>query len=132
MDKKSARWVAALSNGEVIVENTGAYIEVPGEPSPWQKLLKHLEEKNLEIRALQIRVNGRTYTLPSFNPKFGGLIPKSFKYFRKVATDVYNERTENIERYICIEAIYDSFSIRLWVDEMGMGHSWVSVEPLDK
>jgi len=130
MPKNEARWVVGLSNGEVIVEGTGKFIESKNEVSPWQKLLLYKTEKKLDINSLQIRIHGRIYSLPSNKPKFGGLVPLDFNYFRKAVADCNSNGSDSelVEKYICIEAIYRDFKIRLWVDEMGFKNSWISIE----
>jgi hypothetical protein len=124
-----ARWVAGLSNGEIAVEGNGKFEELPGELSPWQKLQKYLQDNNLEITSLKIQIRGRSYNLPSNSPRFGGEIPVKYNYFRKIVGDLSMTlaNVEVVERYICIEAIYDKYKIQLWVDETFKDEAWISV-----
>lgn len=130
--KNTARWFASLSNGENAVEGVGKFAEIKGEISPWQKLQAYLKENNLTITGMQIRTEGKVFTLPSNEPKFGGEIPLGYKYFRKVAADMMSDNPGDIhvaELYICIQAIYKDFTVSLWVDEFSRGkNSWVSVD----
>jgi len=126
----AARWFASLSNGENAVEGTGKFEEIAGELSPWQKLAAYIKEKKLTITGMQIRIDGRVYTLPSVEPKFGGEVPKSYKYFRKIAGDMGSDNPTDIEiaeLHICIQAVYSTFVVSLWVDEMGKKDCWVSI-----
>lgn len=132
---KEARWFASLSNGENAVEDKGKFEEVAGELSPWLKLREYCEDNDLSITSLQIRQEGRTHTLPSNDPKFGGESPIGYNYFRKVSEEFDNtdlSRSRVVERYICIQAIYEDYTQSLWVDEMGRKESWVSVEEKGK
>jgi len=128
--KNSARWFASLSNGENAVEGVGKFEEIANELSPWQKLLSYVKENNLTITGMQIRIDGRTYTLPSINPKFGGNAPLSYKFGRKVAADMMSDNMSDIklsEMHIFITAVYEEFECTVWVDEMGRRNSWVSI-----
>jgi hypothetical protein len=125
-----ARWFASLSNGENAVEGIDKFAEIKGELSPWQKLLAYIKENNLTITGMQIRIEGRIYTLPSTNPKFGGEIPLSYKFGRKVAADMMSDNMGNIqlaEMHIFITAVYKDFECTLWVDEMNRKNCWVSI-----
>lgn len=131
--KNTARWFASLSNGENAVEGIGKFEEKQGELSPWQKLLAYVKENNLTITGMQIRIDGRVYTLPSTNPKFGGEVPLSYKFGRKVAADMMSDNMGDIqlaEMHIFISAVYEGFEVSLWVDEMNRKSSWVSVKIL--
>ena len=127
----TARWFASLSNGENAVEGKGKFAEIKGELSPWQKLQAYIKENNLTITGMQIRAEGKVFTLPSTEPKFGGEVPLGYKYFRKVSADMMSENPKDLklaELYICISAIYKDFTVSLWVDEFNSKNSWVSVK----
>ena len=68
------------------------------------------------------------YNLPSVNPKFGGLIPKSFNCFRYLASDGLTGAEKNLEHYICAEAIYEDFTVQLWIDEQDSNKSWINIK----
>ena len=129
--KQNARWFASLSNGENAVEGKGEFAEIKGELSPWQKLQAYIQENNLTITGMQIRSEGKVFTLPSSEPKFGGKVPLGYKYFRKVAADMMSDNPKDIklaELYICIQAVYENFTVSLFVDEFNSNNSWVSVK----
>jgi len=125
------RWFASLSNGENAVEGKGKFAEIKDELSPWQKLQAYIKENKLTITGMQIRAEGKVFTLPSTEPKFGGEVPLGYKYFRKVAADMMSDNPKDLqlaELYICIQAIYRTFTISLWVDEFHTKNSWISVK----
>jgi len=133
--KEKARWFASLSNGENAVEGAGKFEEIENELSPWQKLLAYTKENNLTITGMQIRMEGKTYTLPSTNPKFGGEVPNEYKYCRKAIADAMSDNPNDFklaELYICIQAIYTDFIVSLWVSETGQENAWVSVDKIKK
>ena len=52
-----SKWLVSLSDGSTVVEQW-----VPGEPSPWQRLLGTLSSTGLHITQLRLQVGGRTYS----------------------------------------------------------------------
>ena len=129
--KQNARWFTSLSNGENAVEGKGKFAEIKGELSPWQKLQAYIKKNKLTITGMQIRAEGKVFTLPSSEPKFGGEVPLGYKYFRKVSADMMSDNPKDLqlaELYICISAIYKDFTVSLWVDEFNSKNSWVSVK----
>lgn len=121
------RWVAGLSNGETLVEREGIVSIVKGEDSPWWKLQKHLEVNNLTIRSFGIWVGDRHYNLPSAKPKFGGKVPIKYNCFRKVSMNILTGGSENVEHYICAEAIYENMTVQLWINEIDPNKMWVNI-----
>ena len=74
MERKTdtARWVATLSNGQTIVEDSGEFTFSPGEPKPWVKLTRYLGESDLYLTSLRLNFKGRTIHMPRTNfGKFG-------------------------------------------------------------
>lgn len=47
-------WIAYLSNGDTVPEGN----PVPGERTPWQKLLQKCRDENIEINRMSLVVNG--------------------------------------------------------------------------
>lgn len=132
--QNSARWFASLSNGENAVEGAGKFEKIAGELSPWQKLQAYINENNITITGMQIRIDGREYTLPSINPKFGGETPLSYKFGRKVAADMLSDKMGDLqlaEMHIFITAVYKDVEVTLLVDEMGRRNSWISLKRLN-
>lgn len=133
--KTKARWFASLSNGENAVEGVGKFEEVENEASPWQKLVAYCNDNQLKVTGMQIRIAGRTYTLPTNSPKFNSQTPIGYSYFRKVMADVMSDKpnaTKLAEQYICVIAVYEDKLMYLWVDEMGKKDAWVTIEDRDK
>jgi hypothetical protein len=54
------QWLVSLSDGSTIVEQW-----IPGELSPWQQLLKTLEDTKKQITQLRLQAHGRTYVCVS-------------------------------------------------------------------
>ena len=58
MSTKTHRgWVASLSNGETIFQTD----EVPGEPTPWRKLVERCAEEDLWLTQIQLQLGGQTF-----------------------------------------------------------------------
>ena len=119
------KWLASLSDGTTVIEGKAPFAEVEGELSPWNKLLKHLEENDLHITGLRIQVKRnnesiKTYNLPSFNCNRNGshekwnditpMPPVRYDYHRRIRRSL---TTSEIKKYIEIEAIYPDFSVSL-------------------
>jgi hypothetical protein len=124
--ESKTKWIAGLSDGTTVFEGKGIASKVAGEDSPWLKLQKHLKDNSLSINSLNIWIGDRHYNLPSNKPKFGGLVPNGYNFFRRFASDVMAGE-ENVEHYICIEAIYDSFKVQTYVDEIDNNKSWINI-----
>lgn len=133
------KWQVSLSNGETFFEDKGNFIVIPGELSPWQKLLKYCEDNSLTITSLSLYTDdGRTFNLPSLgkNPKFRvfDLAQKPYKFTleRRYASDT--DDMEHADRYTTIVAWYKfvncpefgdvSLKLSIWVDENNTQNSW--------
>lgn len=99
-------WVAKLDNGKVVEEFKGDYKEIKDKPSPWQRLVKYCEKKDLSITALQIKYKDRSWTLP--------LGAKEYYYSRSISGDIGGT---DLDRYIFIGAVFDGYEVQIWVDE---------------
>jgi hypothetical protein len=99
-------WLALLSNGETAEEFKGDYKEIKDKPSPWQRLVKYCNEKDLAIVGLQIKCEDRTWTLPAGANEY---------YYRRYVSKVLNDKDE--EHLIFISAVFDGFEVQIWVDE---------------
>lgn len=56
IDEKHRGWVASLSNGETVFQTA----DIPGELSPWQRLLERCREEDIYITQIQMQRNKRT------------------------------------------------------------------------
>jgi len=123
--KSNIKFVCGLSNGETLVEGRGV-LETNGENSSWWKLQDYIKEKNLSIQSFGLWAGDRHYNLPSVDPKFKGQAPISYNCFRRFGQNILMGQG-NVEHYICAEAIYEDFTVQLWLDEQDSSKSWVNV-----
>jgi len=110
-----------------MVEGKGKIEYVEGEDSSWRKLMSYVRENDITINSLGIWCGDRHFNLPSISPKFGGSAPLGYNYYRKYCGDVLGSGSD-FEHYICVEAIYDDFTVQLWVDEVDTNKSWISIK----
>lgn len=130
--KENVKWFVSLSNGETFFEGKGKFTVVNGEPSPWNKLLQYLKDKELRITSIGLYTDdGRTFNLPS-----AGRNPKHFVFQEKDKPIGYNmfrafgtDKTPNAiaDIYTVIEAKYDNYKLQLWVSENDTSNCWVVV-----
>lgn len=138
MNRHEATWVASLSNGETAHENKGEYKLVPGELSPWQRLVKYCHDNDVKITSLSLVDGwGRKHHLPSAgsNPRFrlldGIEKPVDFNQFKQVAGNV-NKTTGEMtpdDFFVVIEAIYADYKVQLWYDQK-TGNTWSFHNPV--
>ena len=137
------KWVASLNDGSTAIEGTAPFAEVSGEDSPWAKLKKHIFDNHLHITGMRIQATKlghptETHNLPSLgdhNIRSNGkhkkfrhvkpIQPISYDYFRYIETDMYKIYKE--QKFIEIRAIYEDFTVSLFVDEMEGSESWVVI-----
>ena len=137
--KHNVKWQVSLSNGETFFEGKGKFVEIPGEKSPWQRLIAYTAEHKVTITSLGLYTkDGRTFNLPSLgrNPKFRefSLLPPPLDYDvnRHISRemDVTGKEitgTKISEWFTLAVAIYPDFQLQLWVDERNTKNSWVLV-----
>jgi hypothetical protein len=134
------KFKVSLNNGETFYEGKGDYVEIAGQLSPWQRLLKYTVDNKVEITSLSLYTDsGQTFNLPSSgkNPKFKPFrdIQKPIDYDLKryVARELDTTRIngdltlDNIavsEWFTVIEAIYPDYKLELWVDEFNIQNCW--------
>lgn len=129
-------FTAGLSNGETIHENKGNFEMIEGALSPWQRLLRYLEETGTTITSLSLyTAAGSRWNLPSAgkNPKFKAFgdapQPVSFRFFRKMGQDYSSSHVKvgGPDRFSVIEATYqDGRILQVWVDDM-TENSWTMI-----
>jgi len=137
--KNNVTWQVSLSNGETFFEGKGQFEEIAGIDSSWQRLIKYIAVNKLSITSLSlVTEDGRTFNLPSAgkNPKFKPFVdaekPLDYELHRTISrehTVVNNQitKTENVDWFTYIEAIYPNYKLQLWVDENNTRNSWVLV-----
>ena len=131
IETTDSKWLAGLSNGETLVEGKGKVAHVDGEDSPWHKLQSYLTENKLTIKSFGIWIGDRHFNLPSSKPKFGGEIPLKYNCFRKFSADGLGGEN-NVEHYICAEAIYADYKVQLWIDEQDTNKMWFDIKNVKK
>ncbi len=134
MQTHNIKWTVSLSNGETLYEGKGDFKEVEGEDSPYRKLLKHLDKKDLKITSLGLyNDNNSRWNLPSAgkNPKFKAFDdaekPKDYRFFRKIGADILSGVPKNEEVFAVIEAQFENYKLQLWVRDDSPHESWVLV-----
>ena len=56
-EEKHQGWIASMSNGETIFETE----EIPGESSPWRKVIERCEEEDIWITQIQLQIRGTAW-----------------------------------------------------------------------
>ena len=130
-------WQASLSNGETLYEGLGLFEEIEGDLSPWNKLLKYVDDNQLVITSLSLFTrDGRTFNLPSLgkNPKFKAFDvlqkPTKLVLERKFGMDFDDKKISDNFTSIVAEYAITTMNIRLsiWVSEDNNSNSWSLVE----
>jgi hypothetical protein len=136
-NKHKVLFQVSLSNGETFFEEKGKFITIPGELSPWQRLINYTAEKKLLITSLSLYTSdGQTFNLPSSgrDPKFRPFSlaekPIDYNYCHYLAREhkvVDNEivGTNPSDWFAVVEAIYADYKLQLWVDENNTKNCWV-------
>jgi hypothetical protein len=139
MQTHRVKWKVATSDGGVFYEGKGDFVEVSGQPSPWQRLDKYLSENKLEITSLSLYTDdGQTFNLPSLgkNPRFQPFReaekPIDYNICRYIGKEVKVANLKAGEAQVSdwftvAEAIYPSYKLQLWVDEKNIKNCWCLV-----
>lgn len=130
-----AKWKVSLSNGETFYEDKGNFKALPGELSPWQRLLLYLQEKNVNITYLGLYSDdNKTWNLPSSgrNPKFSMFSktkkPINYRMFRTSAMDISLTGGKSAsENYTVIESEYENMFLQIWVSEEDINNCWSAI-----
>jgi hypothetical protein len=134
-----AKWKVSLNNGETLYECKGDYQQIPGQPSPWQRLQKYISKNKLEITSLSLYTDkGQTWQMPSAgsNPKFREFDnvekPLDYDMCRKMAREakvikMVAKKAKVVEWYTVIKAFYKDYTLEVWVDELNPKSSWTIV-----
>lgn len=129
----NVKWQVSLNNGETLYEGKGAFIEVAGELSAWNKMIQYITEKELEITSLSLFTDtGQRWNLPSKgnNPKFRAfdIAKKPFKLQLERVQGMDWDDQQNPDIYTTINAYYDYegevFKLSIWVDEKNINNTW--------
>jgi hypothetical protein len=126
-------WKVGLSNGETFIEGNEPFEIIPGETSPWLRLLSYIKKENLSITSLSLTDGKRNFNLPSAgkDPKFSAFAnaekPLGYNYWRPVGGDI--KPGAKVDKFFMIEAYYMYFTVQLWVDAHSTSNTWVVVVP---
>jgi hypothetical protein len=149
-----AKWLAALSSGDIVVEGKEPFHNIRGERSPWLRLRDFLATTGVRITGLRIQIHKdgeatRTYNLPSHNIDASGQHPKFRPFKRCIVPSAFGHRrhetttrrsdgsltTEEVdERYIEVWAEFppgdypDGLMLSLVVDENDGNEAWVVLQ----
>lgn len=125
-----ALWCASLSDGSTFQEGRGEFQVIEGQPSPFQRLLLFVEERNLRVTSLSLYCGDRHWSLPSAgrNPKFRAFEaapkPESYRFFRAMGADQAGRNAGVEDRFAVVEARYASgLAVQVWVED-GTLNSW--------
>jgi len=121
METYKARWKISLNNGQTFYEGKGNFKTIAGELSPYQKLLKYIQENNLTITSMALYTDdNRVHNSPSKgkNPHFKAFheSTKPIKYIfeRKIGYNMGGD----VDKFTVISAVYeDNKKMSIWVDE---------------
>jgi hypothetical protein len=129
----NVKWEVSLSNGKTFQEGSGDFIVVAGELSPWNKLLKYIEENQVTITSfVLINDHGQTFHLPSAGkqPKLRlfdlAEKPVSFKFGRRMASNLDLDGTDD-DLFTFATAVYPDYELSIYVDERNTSNCWVCV-----
>lgn len=133
--RHTVKWQVSLSGGQTFFEGKGDFLEIEGQPSPWQRLLLFLARNSEKITSLSLYSDdGRRWNLPSSGsrPKFQAFEraekPLGFSCFRKVGMDVLNTnesiKPDDSDWYTVAQAEFLDGFLELWVNENDPRLTW--------
>jgi hypothetical protein len=133
MSENTIRWVAGLSNGETAVEGKGQFVKTAQDLSPWRRLLRYIEQNNLEIISLRIVCGDQSFMVPSMKTSYrfyDGLLPSRLFHFHRKIYDLGRQGQSSRTDYICIRAEYDDLDVgvNLYVDIDDTDKCWVALD----
>lgn len=126
-----ARWIATLSDGSTIVENTEDWSIKPGEPLPWVRLCHFTADNNLHLTSLRLNYKGRTIHLPRAKfDKFGldAISPLYYSLAYKVEAEM-NLGGGAIDQTLFVDLVahYQDFEAHYIQNVTTGNESWVVV-----
>jgi hypothetical protein len=108
----TANWIATLSNGETVVENTGKFRVIEGQRRPWVRLCSLVEENDLHLTSLRLNFKGKTVHMPKKFDKFNleGKPPVFYSLNYAIEAD---NLTGDVDQtfWINLAAHYESFVV---------------------
>lgn len=129
--KNKATWVATLSNGETVVENTGSWTIKKGEPLPWTRLCHFLADNDLHVTSLRVNFDGKVVHMPRAKfDKFGhnAKTPNQYSLCYKVEAEMNMDGgVVDQTLFIDLAAHYDDFAVHYVLNTTNGNESWISV-----
>ena len=142
MQTHRVKFKVSLSSGETYYEGKSPFENIPGQLSPWQRLIAYTVTHKCLITSLSLYTeDGHVYNLPSAgkNPRFHlfreNKKPIDYNYFHSVATETNVTQEYGIDKksqkvadwYAVIEAVYPDHKLQIWVDELNPKSCWALI-----
>ena len=127
----NVKFKVSLSNGDIFFEGKGEMIDTP-ESSAWAKLDKYCMQNKVDIVHMSLYTDdGREFHLPSAanRPSFRAFFnlekPLDYNCYRKLFGSVNGGGAVDAKQlFTVIEAIYETHSLQLWVDENNINNCY--------
>jgi hypothetical protein len=130
-------WVATLSDGSTIVENTGDFQIVEGERKPWVRLCKFLGDSGLWLTSLRFNYRGRTVHLPRMTLDKFGMTDRikpplyySLQYHHEAELSLGGVLQKEWI-YVDLASHYQDFAVHFIQDVSNGDNSWIAVTDPD-
>lgn len=137
MDSSNVLWRVSLSNGETFQENQKPFNIIPGELSPWRRLLQYVDDSDLHITSCALFHQNKTYNLHSAgnSPKFSRFNmvnkPESYWVERVLGVDrAVNGQERERQLFTVGIARYKTFDLEVWVDDKNPRNTWTLVKEI--
>lgn len=128
----SAKWIASLSSGEIVVEDKFNLDEPNLNLSPWLRLINHCRDNGKFITSLRLVINGINYHAPSRGKEqkfFNDITPKRYWACRKVFFEMGSGSNQG-GNLISISWISGNLRYFIWVDEV-TNNQWIEIKDLN-
>jgi hypothetical protein len=132
MADATVRWVATLSNGDTIAEQSGEWVEIPGQRKPWVRLTQFAAKNGYYLTSLRLNVDGRTIHMPRANfDRFAmnetSLAPLFYSLqYHMEADGLFGSGDEKQSKFIDLAAHYPEGIAVHYIQELGeQSNSWV-------
>jgi hypothetical protein len=126
------KWVATLSDGTTAVDQTGEWVEKPGERKPWVRLCEFAAKNKLHLTSLRLNVDGKTIHMPRdawdrFDMNETSMTPDYYSLTYHVEGELGDGGISNVEKFIDLAAHYKDFAVHYLQNVTNTNVSWVLV-----